>query len=144
MALTMSYTTNAGTTHANSYWVITDIDMFKKLQNSTDLMRQSLGLADDERPEVAAPARDTTTGYYLHITVCGWKTATSRSNGDKPIAIVYRYPTKHPTWFYVMDEHVENALGDCEWDLSSETNMLNAAYTFLKTTNFFSNASDST
>ena len=58
MALKVSYTDRAGVTHANSYWVISDIKMFKKLNDTEDLMRKSLNLADGEDTHIKAPVVD--------------------------------------------------------------------------------------
>ena len=44
MALKMSYTDKRDDTHANSYWVISDMDVFKKLHTSEDMLRASLNL----------------------------------------------------------------------------------------------------
>lgn len=142
MALTMSHTTKAGVTHASSYWLISDIDIFKKFHNSTDMLRQSLNLADDEQPEIQAPARDREAGYFLHLTVIGWESATARSNGDAPIAAVYRYPTKHPTHETVMDTYEIHDLDQMKWDTSSSDTMYAQAYAYLKTLDFFSSAED--
>tara|TARA_X000000950_G_scaffold282175_1_gene380508 strand:+ start:471 stop:908 length:438 start_codon:yes stop_codon:yes gene_type:complete len=143
MALKMSYTDKRDDTHANSYWVISDMDVFKKLYTSEDMLRASLNLTDDDdQPEVKAAAKDTTPGYYVHFTVCGFKSKAERDAGKPPIAIAFAQPTKHPTWFCYIDEHQVNELDDMPWDISSEANMLAAGYAFLKTIDFFKDATD--
>lgn len=142
MALQMSYTDERGDTHSNSYWCISDMDIFKKLHTSPDMMRESLGLADGEQPEMTARVKDTTPGYYVHLTVCGFKTKAERDSGKPPIAIAYAVPTKHPTWFCYMDNIAINELDDMPWDISSEANMLVSGYAYLKTLDFWSEATD--
>jgi len=142
MALQMSYTNGAGDTYAESYWIVSDIDMFKKLHISEDMLRRSLNLSEGEQPEMAAPARDTTPGYYLHLTVLGFKSAADRAAGGKPICICHRYPTKHPTWFHAMDVKDMNELDDIVWNISSTENMMSVAYAHLKTLDFWSEATD--
>ena len=142
MALQMSYTNGAGDTYPESYWVVSDIDMFKKLHTSPDALRASLNLEEGERPEMAAPARDTTPGYYLHLTVLGFKSASDRAAGGLPICICFRYPTKHPTWFHAVDRKHITELDDILWDISSTENMIGAAYSHLKSLDFWSTASD--
>lgn len=142
MALKMSYTDKRGDTHANSYWAISDMDVFKKLHTSEDMMRKSLNLADGEQADIKAADKDTTPGYYVHITVCGFKSKAERDAGKPPIAIAFAVPTKHPTWFCYMDEHLIHELDDMPWDISSQANMLISAYAHLKTIDFFSDATD--
>lgn len=142
MALQMSYTANNGEKFEESYWVVSDIDIFKKLHTSEDMMRKSLDLKEGESPEIKAPARDTTPGYYLHLTVLGFKSAADREAGGGPICICHRYPTKHPTWFQYMDRKDMNELDDIVWDMSSNANMLTTAYAHLKTLDFWSSATD--
>jgi hypothetical protein len=142
MALTMSHTTKAGVTHANSYWLISDIDIFKKFQNTPDMLRASLNLEDGEQPEIQAPARDREAGYFLHLTVIGWASETARSDGDAPIAAVYRYPTKHPTHETVMDTYEIVDMDGFKWDTSLSDTMYAQAYAHLKTLDFFSGAVD--
>ena len=143
MALQMSYTDNRGDTHSASYWSISDTDVFKKLNASDDLLRASLGLTNaDDQPGMKAPAKTTTPGYYVHLTVCGFKSKAERDAGKPPIAIAFAAPTKHPTWFVYMDEIMINELDDMPWNISSEANLLVAGYAYLKTLTFFSSASD--
>ena len=142
MALKVSYTDRAGVTHANSYWVISDIKMFKKLNNTEDMMRKSLNLADGEDTHIKGKDKDIKPGYYVHITVCGFKSKAEREAGKPPIAIAFNHPTKHPTWFCYMDEHSIDELDDMPWDISSQANMLISAYEYLKTLDFFKDATD--
>ena len=140
----MSYTNEIGDVYPESYWVVSDIDMFKKLHTSPDQLRASLNLEEGQSPEVTAPARDTTPGYYLHLTVLGFKSAADRAAGGYPISICYRYPTKHPTWFHAADRKEMHELDDILWDISSTENMMSVAYAHLKTLDFWSEAVDAT
>lgn len=142
MALQMSYTDDAGNVHENSYWVISDIDIFKKLHNTEDMLRKSLDLKDGERPEQKAPKKDTTKGYFCHITVCGFKSSEDRDNNGKPIAVCYYYPTKHPTWFHHTDKKEIRELDHFEWDTNSNDSMYQQMYAYLKTLDFWSEAVD--
>lgn len=143
MALQMSYTDRRGDTHSASYWSISDTDVFKKLHTSDDLLRASLNLTDpDDQPEMKAANKDTTPGYYVHLTVCGFKSKAERDAGKPPIAIAFKHPTKHPTWFVYMDEIMINELDDMPWNISSEANLLVTGYAYLKTLSFFSSATD--
>ena len=117
-------------------------DVFKKLHTSEDMMRKSLDLADGEQTDIKASDKDTTPGYYVHITVCGFKSKAERDAGKPPIAIAFAVPTKHPTWFVYMDEHLIHELDDMPWDISSQSNMLISAYAHLKTIDFFKDATD--
>ena len=142
MALTMSHTTKAGVTHPNSYWLISDVDIFKKFVNSEDMLRRSLDLAEGEQPEIQCPQKDRQAGYYLHLTVIGWASETARSDGDAPIAAVYRYPTKHPTHETMMDTYDIVEMDGVTWDTSSSDTMYAQAYAHLKTLDFFDGATD--
>ena len=142
MALTMSHTTKADVTHPNSYWLISDVDIFKKFVNSEDMLRRSLDLAEGEQPEIQCPARDREAGYFLHLTIIGWANAEARANGDAPIAAVYRYPTKHPTHETMMDTYEIHDLDQMNWDTSSSDTMYAQAYSYLKTLDFFDGATD--
>ena len=142
MALKMNYTDKRGDTHADSYWAISDMDVFKKLHTTEDMMRKSLNLADGEDTHIKAAAKDTTPGYYVHITVCGFKSKAERDAGKPPIAIAFAVPTKHPSWFCYMDEVYINELDDMPWDISSQANMLISAYAHLKTLDFWKDATD--
>ncbi len=142
MALTISHTTKAGVTHPNSYWLISDVDIFKKFVDSEDMLRKSLDLADNEQPEIQCPQKDRQAGYYLHLTVVGWASAEARANFNAPIAALYRYPTKHPTHVTVMDTHEIYDLDGVHWDTSLSTTIYEQAYAHLKTLDFFSGATD--
>jgi hypothetical protein len=106
------------------------------------MLRASLNLEDGEQPEIQAPARDREAGYFLHLTVIGWASETARSDGDAPIAAVYRYPTKHPTHETVMDTYEIVDMDGFKWDTSSSDTMYAQAYAHLKTLDFFSGAED--
>lgn len=138
----MSYTDTRGETHANSYWAISDIDMFKKLHTTEDMMRKSLDLADGVDTHIKAPSKDTTPGYYMHITVCGFKSKAERDAGEKPIAICFDHPTKHPTWFAYMDEIYIHELDAALFDASSSDSLLVQGYAHLKTLDFWKDATD--
>ena len=139
----MSYTDGRGDTHSASYWSISDTDVFKKLHTSEDHLRKSLNLTDpDDQPEMKAEAKDTTPGYYVHLTVCGFKSKAERDAGKPPIAIAFKHPTKHPSWFCYMDEIRINELEAMPWNIGSEANLLVAGYAYLKTLSFFSSATD--
>jgi len=142
MALKMNYTDKRGDTHTDSYWAISDMDVFKKLHTSEDMMRKSLDLADGEDTHIKAADKDITPGYYVHFTVCGFKSKAERDAGKPPIAIAFAVPTKHPTWFCYMDEHLIHELDDMKWDISSQANMLISGYAHLKTIDFFKDATD--
>lgn len=142
MALQMSYTDDAGNVHQNSYWVISDIDIFKKLHNTEDLLRKSLNLSEGESPEIKAENKLIKKGYYCHITICGFKSAEDRDNNGKPIAICYNYPTKHSTWFHAIDRKEIRQLDHFEWDVNSTDTMYQQIYAYLKTLDFWSEAVD--
>ena len=148
MALKVSYTDRAGVTHANSYWVISDIKMFKKLNNTEDLLRKSLNLADGVDTHIKAPDIDIKKGYYLSLTVMGWSTKADRDAGKPPMGMSFRYPSEHMAWGTAGIHHTyEEGTKDSNsflapFDPSSSDNMLKQAYDYLKTLDQFKDATE--
>tara|TARA_B100000287_G_scaffold144533_1_gene136397 strand:+ start:1180 stop:1629 length:450 start_codon:yes stop_codon:yes gene_type:complete len=148
MALKVSYKDRADVTHANSYWVITDIKMFKKLNNTEDLLRKSLNLADGVDTHIKAPDIDIKKGYYLSLTVMGWSTKADRDAGKPPMGMSFRYPSEHMAWGTAGIHHTyEEGTKDSNsflapFDPSSSDNMLKQAYDYLKTLDQFKDATE--
>ena len=148
MALKMNYTDRAGVSHPNSYWAISDIKMFKKLNNTEDLLRKSLDLADGEDTHIKAADVDVKKGYYLNLTVMGWSTEADRTAGKPPMTVAYRYPTEHQPWgTFGIQHHMEEGTAFSHemvapFDPSSSDNMLKQAYDYLKTIDLFKDATE--
>ena len=122
--------------------------MFKKLNDTEDLMRKSLNLADGEDTHIKAPDGDIKKGYYLSLTIMGWSVEADRTAGKPPMSIAYRYPTEHQPWgTFGIQHHAEEGTSMAHelvapFDPSSSDNMLKQAYDYLKTLDMFKDATE--
>lgn len=127
MALQISYTDKDGDIHNNSYWVISDIKIFKRLVDN--LMTP---IADEDMPDHVKLA-----GYYGEITIYGWKTKAERDNG-KGARFVH---SLHPTgWWPPENYHEVSTNESYRFTLDPDLPLYEQAYAHLKSLPMFENA----
>lgn len=135
MGLQVSHTDKNGTTHANSYWVVSDVKLEKKLNETPD---PAIALVPGSDP---APAWNTTPGYYGRIVAFGWRTKADRDAGKDPEFVGSVYKTDHASIFSY-HEYVDSKDGDfrMEFDPDSTDSLIAQAYTRLLELDMFADA----
>lgn len=134
MGLQISYTDKKGTTYSQSYWVVSDMKLEKKLHETPDPV---IAIVPGSDP---APKWVTTPGYYARLVVYGWKSKSDRDNGEDAYFVHCVYPTDHWTIDSYHEYVNEPNAYRMEYDPTSADSLLTQAYNHLKTLDIFADA----
>jgi hypothetical protein len=129
MALQMNYVDKEGDTHPNSYWVISDVKIFKRL---VDNLKSPI--AQEKLPDYIKWA-----GYYGEITIFGWRTKTERDNGKGARFVHSLNPTG---WQPPENYHEITTSPEYRFTIDLNKNIYTSAYAYLKTLYVFKDAVD--
>lgn len=127
MALQISYTDKEGDIHNNSYWVISDVKIFKRFVDNP-----LTPIADEDISDHVRYA-----GYYGEITVAGWRTKADRDNGKSARFIHSIHPTG---WWPPTTYHEITTSESYRFTLDPDQPLYDQAYIHLKTLPLFANA----
>ena len=129
MALQISYTDKEGDTHEQSYWVISDVHIVKKLNDNL-----ITPIAAEDMPSWVKYA-----GYYGVIVLMGWRTKQNRDDGKGARFIHSVFPTG---WEPPNNYHEVTTNEDYRFilDMESQDSLLTQAYNHLKTLDYFADA----
>lgn len=127
MALQISYTDKEGNVHSNSYWVISDVKIFKRFVDN-----RLTKIADEDMPDHVKLA-----GYYGEVTMCGWRTKADRDSG-KHARFVH---SVLPTGWWPPESYHEVTTGE-QYRFTVDPNqpLYDQAYNYIKTVPIFQNA----
>jgi hypothetical protein len=127
MALQLSYVDKEGDVHPNSYWVISDIKIFKRLvdNNRTPIAHEDL------------PDHIKLAGYYGEITVFGWRTKAERDAGKGARFVHSVNPTG---WWPPENYHEVTTKEDYRFTIDLDQDLYTLAYDHLKTLDLFKDA----
>ena len=142
MALKMKYKDQWGNTNDNAYWVITDMDVFKKLNTTEDKYKASF-THKVEGIEAEGKKRDWQKGYYVHATVSCFKDRAARDANTPPLAIVAHESSKWYSWDQAHPAYIQDQnLNDLVWDTTASDGILKQLYDQLKKLDLFKDAVD--
>jgi len=131
MGLQISYTDKEGETHAESYWVISNVVIEKKLNDNT-----LAPIADEDLSDHVRFA-----GYYCIIILMGWRSKEHRDNG-RGARFVH---SVHPTGWQPPENYHEITTNEeyrFTWDITSTDSLLTQAYQHLLTLDLFTSATE--
>lgn len=124
MGLQVNYNDSRGREIENSYWVVSDLKFFKRLNDTSNEARDAL-------PEGVEPDRfDTIPGYYVNIVVFGWDSKSDRDAGEDPKYIRSVLPTDYQTIFSAHEKE-ESYDYRFEYDILSSDSIITQAYQHL-------------
>jgi len=129
MALLKPYTLETGISCPDAYHVVSEVITKKNPVDKPD--------PDGVRPD-DAPDHEWRAGYYGRVCVEVYYNEQARSDGRMPIAHIGVYPTDMPA-----DLRVEFNSESNMWftiDLTSNNSIVDQAYSFLETTDYYANA----
>lgn len=127
MALQISYTDREGDIHANSYWVISDVKIFKRLVDN-----KITPIAEEDMADHVKLA-----GYYGEITIYGWKSKADRDAGKGARFVHSLRPTG---WWPPENYHEVTTKEEYRFTLNPDNPLYEQAYAHLKTLSMFENA----
>jgi hypothetical protein len=129
MALQISYTDLDGDVHPNSYWVVSNVIVEKKL-NDTPITPPSPG---------PNPDWSVLAGYYGTIVLMGWRTKADRDAGKNARFI----HSVNPTGWNTLNTYHETVTSfDYRFTINPDDPLFDQAYVHLKTLDLFADSLD--
>lgn len=129
MGLQISYTDKEGDIHPNSYWVISDIKIFKRLVDN-----KITPIAEEDMADHVKLA-----GYYGEITIFGWRSKSDRDIG-KGARFVHSI---HPTgWWPPENYHEVTTKEIYRFTIDPDQPLYTQGYQHLKSLPMFENCTE--
>lgn len=129
MALQINYTDKEGEIHPNSYWVVSNVHIEKKLNDNL-----LTPIAPGDMPDWVKYA-----GYYGIIVLMGWKSKADRDAGKNARFIHSVFPTG---WDTINTYHEVTTKEDYRFTIDPNNPLFDQAYVHLKTLGLFANATE--